>query len=402
MLLLDRNFDVSTLLRHTSTYNALVHDILGMKFNRVTVVRNEGGQPEAKVFDIDVKDTFWQQNSSLPFPNVAENVDTALNSYKADRQQLMRENHGLNLDDPEELSNAGAYMSAEDLKVAISVLPEMQERKRIIDSHLQMSTALLEQIKQRDLGNLFHLEQEAAEINKSKIIEALRAKDGSSTDKMRLFLVYFFAQDEVSKEDLVLFETCLREAGCDLNALDYCKKIKAFQRMTARATQQTTSTAPKSGGDFLQSFGSKFSGGVLGNMLSSVKNLLPESADTPLTKLVDAAIEAATGAATGTASALRNTLTGATTPKEDLFAVFDPKSGRDRGRVAQAGSVQRSAFNNLIVFVIGGSNYSEYNHVEEFLKKKQLKLNLTFGSTELLSGEEFLTQLAKLHRAGYK
>lgn len=74
MLLLDRNFDVATLLRHTSTYNALVHDVLGMKLNRVTISKEESStSKESKVYDIDAKDSFWQQNGPLPFPNVAGN-----------------------------------------------------------------------------------------------------------------------------------------------------------------------------------------------------------------------------------------------------------------------------------------------------------------------------------------
>jgi hypothetical protein len=395
MLLLDRNFDVSTLLRHTSTYNALVHDILGLHLNRVTI--NRAGQ-DAKTYDIDVKDFFWQQNASLPFPTVAENVDISLNSYKEDMQKVTRNNANLqNLDDLNQQHHTGSVMTAEELKVAISVLPEMTERKRIIDSHLQLSTALLEQIKTRDLGNLFHLEQAVGDAGiKSKIVETLRAKDGSVTDKMRLFLVYYFAQEDVGKEDMSMFEVILREAGCDLRALDYCKKVKAYQRMSARAISAPTGNKGTATGDFLQSFGSRISGGVLGNMLSSVKNLLPESADTPLTKLVDSVIEAATGAATGTASALRSTLGGGVTPKDDLFTVFDPKAS-SRGK-AQQMSIQRSAFNHLIVFVVGGSNYTEYNHVVEFVRKKNLRMNVTFGTTELLTGEEFLCQLSKLHR----
>lgn len=405
MLLLDRSFDVATLLRHTSTYNALVHDVLGMRLNRVTIVRQEGGRQETKTYDIDPKDSFWQQNASLPFPNVAENVDAALNQYKNDMQQITRNHGGLqNVEDVNQL--AGTTMTADDLKVAISVLPELTERKRIIDSHLQMSTALLDQIKTRDLGNLFHLEQALGEQplqNKSKIIEALRAKEGTPEDKMRLFLVYYFCSpEEISKEDLAMFEHVLRDAGCDLSPLEYGKKIRAFQKMSAKASVHPVSPQGKGGGtsDFLQSFSSRISGGVLGNMLSSVKNLLPESADTPLTKLVESAIEAATGAATGTASAIRSTFTGGNTPRDDQFVCFDPKQTRsDRGRPAVApGLPQRTAFNHLIVFIVGGSNYTEYNHVEEFLRRKpQLRMNLTFGSTDLLDGHTFLSQLAKLH-----
>ena len=395
LLLVDRAFDVATMFRHTSTYNALVHDVLGMKLNRVTVMK--GG--ESKIYDIDSKDVFWQQNSSLPFPNVAENVDSALNQYKSDMQQVTRNAGGSNIQNVDDLGSASGMMTADELKMAISVLPELTERKRTIDSHLQISTALLEEIKNRDLGNLFHMEQELSELSKQQIVEALRAKEGTPNDKLRFFLVYYLTAQEVSKEDMSMYEVILKELRCDLKPLEYCKKVKAFQKMSQRSGQsmetgQATSK-PTGTSDFFQSFGTKLSGGVLGNMLSSVKNLLPESADTPLTKLVEAAIESATGAASGTASALRS-LAGGSTPKDEIFTSFDPKAGRAPRTTQSTNAPQRTAFNHLIVFVVGGSNYSEYNHVEEWMKKRQIKMSTTFGSTDLLTGNEFLSILANI------
>lgn len=37
LILLDRNFDLISQLSHTWTYSTLVHDILGMDLNRVSV-----------------------------------------------------------------------------------------------------------------------------------------------------------------------------------------------------------------------------------------------------------------------------------------------------------------------------------------------------------------------------
>jgi len=83
MLLLDRSFDLGSMLRHSSTYNALVHDVLGMQLNRLSLA-------EGKSFVLDGHDWFWAQNATLPFPSVAENVDSALSSYKTDFQQVTR------------------------------------------------------------------------------------------------------------------------------------------------------------------------------------------------------------------------------------------------------------------------------------------------------------------------
>ncbi|KAJ1556478.1 Vesicle trafficking between the ER and Golgi [Cladochytrium tenue] len=64
LLLLDRSFDISTMLLHSWTYASLVHDILDMKLD-------ESGKKIKKVYDVDVSDYFWARNSGNPFQQVA-------------------------------------------------------------------------------------------------------------------------------------------------------------------------------------------------------------------------------------------------------------------------------------------------------------------------------------------
>lgn len=299
-------------------------------------------------------------------------------------------------------------MTADELKTAITVLPELTERKRVIDCHLQISTALLEQIKARDLGNIFHVEQQLAGPSSSaKVLEILRGREASSADKMRLFLVYYLAQaTEPAPSELTHLEAALKEAGCDLRPFEFVRRQRALQRHTAAQASQTASSAGgPSQADFLQSLGGRLTGGVLGNVLSSVKNLLPEAADTPITKLIDGALEMALGPTGG----LRSTLTGAASSpgaggRDDQFAVLDPRASA-REREQRTRLPQRSAFNQLIVFIVGGSNYAEYNHVSDYLARKHpggsgsgggSKFSLTLGTTELVTAEEFLSQLARL------
>lgn len=305
------------------------------------------------------------------------------------------------------LIDRSSMMTADELKTAITVLPELTERKRIIDCHLQISTALLEQIKARDLGNIFHVEQQLGSSSSSlaKVLEIVRGREASPADKMRLFLLYYLSQEaEPTAGELASLETALKEANCDLRPFEFVRQQRALQRRTAaQASQAVSGIGGPSQADFLQSLGGRLTGGVLGNVLSSVKNLLPEAADTPLTKLIDGALEAALGPTGG----LRSTFTGAASSpgaggRDDQFVVLDPRASA-REREQRTRQSQRSAFNQLIVFIVGGSNYVEYNHVSDYLAKKHpggggagSKFSLTFGTTELVTAEEFLSQLARL------
>ena len=81
------------MLSHSWTYQALVHDVLDMKLNRVTVAVRpshligmwltspqspENGRLQKKSYDIDSKDFFWAKNAGNPFPQVAEDIDAEL------------------------------------------------------------------------------------------------------------------------------------------------------------------------------------------------------------------------------------------------------------------------------------------------------------------------------------
>ena len=93
---MDRNVDLIPMLSHSWTYQALVHDVLDMKLNRVTVEVGltrlrcdvadlekspENGRLQKKSYDIDSKDFFWEKNAPNPFPQVAEDIDAELSRY---------------------------------------------------------------------------------------------------------------------------------------------------------------------------------------------------------------------------------------------------------------------------------------------------------------------------------
>lgn len=400
-LILDRNFDLAGPLRHVSTYNALVHDVLGMKLNRVNIMTKDG----SKTFDIDASDSFWQENARLPFPSVAENVDAALNKYKADMQQVTR-NGGVTSIEQVGVDMANNNMTAEELKFAISVLPELTERKRLIDCHLQLATALLEKIKSRDLGNLFSVEQNIGELTKPELMKILHnPEQGSPSDKLRLFLIYYLST-EISPTDLLGLEKALREAGCDMMAVESVKKLKSMNNMIQLAVTKPAAPAKQqsTGSDLFSKLTSTTTG-VLGNIVSSVKNLLPESIETPLTKHIDMALELTTGVPTSmsAATALRG-FGGASTSalkSEEVFVTFDPKT-KSASSAAQSPGAKPS-FNRLIVFIVGGATYSEYNHVEEYIASKAVsggiassKLQVTFGSTDMMTGDDFLRELSNI------
>jgi len=72
LILLDRNVDLSVMFHHTWTYQALVHDLLDMKLNTITIPVTEKEKTETKTYDLDAtSDSFWASNAGNPVPKVA-------------------------------------------------------------------------------------------------------------------------------------------------------------------------------------------------------------------------------------------------------------------------------------------------------------------------------------------
>ncbi|TPX72873.1 hypothetical protein SpCBS45565_g00063 [Spizellomyces sp. 'palustris'] len=382
LIILDRNLDLTMMLNHTWTYATLVHDIFDMKLNRVTIVDEEGGQRKRKTFDIDVNDFFWRKNASNPFPQVAEDVDVEINRYKADVDQVTK-SCGVNSLDEVDPNDFGS--GAKGLTSAIKQLPELTERKRLLDMHMNIATALLRTIQERHLDQFFSMEESITKQSKGNIMEAIKDPKKSPDDKLRLFSVYYLSTEAVPKEDLGEYETALAEAGCTVNAVHYLKQVRAFSRMNT-----VTNVPPpqqSAANDLLGRFtsiGSKLTdhlkdAGVSGhfeNLVSGVKNLLPLRKDCPATRIVDAMMENKDG------------------PDTDEYLYLDPKLPRGAAPKQQR---SRTPFQEAIVFVVGGGNYLEYQNLTEYTQRASVqRKRITYGSTELVTPKAFMQQLEAL------
>jgi hypothetical protein len=88
------------MLSHSWTYQALVHDVLGMRLNRITVETVEdGGKVSKRSYDLNSNDFFWARNAGVPFPQVAEDIDAELTKYKDDVAEITSKTGASSLED---------------------------------------------------------------------------------------------------------------------------------------------------------------------------------------------------------------------------------------------------------------------------------------------------------------
>ena len=228
LIIIDRNVDLIPMLSHSWTYQSLVHDVLNMRLNRITVElpsdeRDPSRGTIKRSYDLNSNDFFWSRNAGIPFPQVAEDIDAELTRYRDDANEITRKTGASSLED---LQNDKTN-SAQHLKAAITLLPELRERKAILDMHMNIATALLKGIKDRQLDNFFELEENISKQSKTHILDILKDNDRGKEplDRFRLFIIWFLnTEQEVSRSEMERFEEALREIGMDISPLTYVKR----------------------------------------------------------------------------------------------------------------------------------------------------------------------------------
>ncbi|KAG5359111.1 Protein sly1 [Yarrowia sp. C11] len=356
LMILDRNIDLASMLQHSSNYMGLVHDVFESERGQIRIAKDNGS---TESYDVAPSDFFWNQNSLLSFPEVAESMDNEVNRYKEEYSQITG---GANINDMD--SDA----SPTHLKKAISAIPKLTARKTVIDMHMNIATALVDRIKKRQLDILFEAEDG---LDKQALLPLLKDEELSGTDKLRAYICVYLS-GTLSAGEQKEYEGILTSKGVDLAALNYVKRLKDLSKMMALKSSAASAQEPQTSEQSFRNFASKLSSGKIGNLISNVKSYLPQNKDLPVTRIVS----------------------GIVSPSEsgditDDYLYFDPSV-----RGSSTKPPRKQAYNEAIVFVVGGANYAEYANLMDYGVKAGKKV--VYGGTDVVKPDVFLGELAKL------
>lgn len=392
LVLLDRNLDLAAMFAHSWIYQCLVADVFKLERNTITLEVEENGKTSKKQYDLDPKDFFWANNSQLPFPDAVDNADTELKNYKEKAAELTKGGGAQSYNDLDGQKD-------DTLQQTVNQLPELTARKTIIDMHMNVLLALLNQLKAKGLDSFFEIEQSLSDPkSKARFLEVLNGDgiENNLEDKLRTFLVLFLTTDLPADFVKQVEDSFSKHEGFDIEPLKYIRKFKESMRMrdssivlnsytkdTSKSTSQANSSALFSSlsSKLYNLTDGKITEGV-GSLISGIKRLLPEKKAMPITNIVETIMDPQSA----TDERLKVT---------DDYLYFDPKIIRG----SHSKPPKRQPYLEAVVFVVGGGNYLEYQNLQEWANLATTQGNtksVVYGSTQIFSPSAFLKEVSLL------
>lgn len=361
LCVLDRDMDLVTMVHHTWTYQALVQDVLGLRLNKLSVPVDDDPN-KFKSYDVDETDAFWAAHARDDFPDVTKAVGETVDEFNKKRAAMAAT----------EVTD-GSH--ATDLASAISALPEMTEKKRSLDMHTNIATALMDAIKSRQLDKFYCVEDEFGSQSLSTAIsqleELLKDPHGTCVDKTRAAMVLYLSKSSISASQFAGIVEALNSCGGDAAGLVYLQHLSSVRNMSLPSFAPT---APSSGGSLGGTASSMF-GGLAGKMqgvaagMSNMMNIASKR-ELLICQILEGLMEQKT------------------TGVVENYLYLDPKSS------ASEAPRMRAPFQRAIAFVVGGGNYVELQSLQEWAQTH--KRSVIYGSTDMVSPTQFVDELSQL------
>jgi vacuolar protein sorting-associated protein 45 len=342
LLLVDRADDPVTPLLNQWTYQAMIHELIGINNNRVDL-RGRPGVPQEleQVVLAPEQDVFYADNMFLNYGELAQNVKTMMDQFQA------------------KTKSSKQISSIADMQAFVESYPEFRKLSGDVTKHV---TLLSELNRLVDVGALFEaseVEQELActEDHSSAVseVETLLGKPSLSIEnKLRLVSLYALRYEKTSNNHVERFIERLAAVGASAN-----------QQRVVRLMISRYGMAQRAGDLFANKSWLAATKRSLQKGMKGVENVYTQH--TPhLSQTLDAVIKA--------------TLSEVTFPYLGCDAPTDAK--------------KRSP-TDVIVFMLGGATFEEARMVAE-MNVANPGVRVLLGGTKIHNAESFMEELSKM------
>ena len=344
LLILDRLDDPVTPLLSQWTYQAMVHELLGLNNNRVIL---RGAPNIAKDLEEVVlsaqQDEFFRKNRHANSGELGEAIQKLLNDY-----QKHTASH-----DPSKLN------SIEDMQRFMEKFPELRSQSHNVSKHVAIMGELARLVDICSLMDVSQFEQELAcaddhSAHMKELMEKLGSPSVKIPDKLRLGMLYALRYEDSG--DVNLVKTAMARGGVSEDMIELVDTILRYGGSKARG--------PGLYGERSKDLMTKMTKSIL-TSVQGVSNVYAQHVPV----LMDT---------------IQSICRGKLRMESHPYLVGKPPG---------AGTGNDPVPEDIIVFMAGGVTYEEATKIDEFNRTNPFKVKVVLGGSTIHNSTSFLEEL---------
>jgi len=330
LLILDRKNDPVTPLLNQWTYQAMVHEIIGINNGRVDLSRISDIKPDLKEIVLSAdQDIFFKNNMYLNFGDLGVNIKNYVNEFQN------RHHNSVNIE------------SISDMKKFVEEYPEFKRLSGNVSKHVTLVSELSRIVSRDSLLEVSELEQNLACVNNSNDLKDLQnlIKRSNITEdsKIKLVLLYTLRYGSQNSNEVRSLIELLKQNGVPEEKTEIVDQLKRYVELDKRQNEESTTSTIFDKGK---------------NVFKGLKGV--ENVYTQHTSKVSDIIQ----------SLLKGKL-------KDQFYPYVEGSIRERPQ-------------DIIIFIIGGATYGEARDIAK-LNEEIPNVRIILGGTSIHNTSSFLS-----------
>ncbi|KAJ3359675.1 vacuolar protein sorting-associated protein 45 [Kappamyces sp. JEL0680] len=231
LLIMDRRNDPVTPLLNQWTYQAMIHELLGITNGRVDLSQVKDIRDEVKEIVLNIEhDQFFQNNMYLNLGELGANIKTYVDEFQQKHNSTKK------------------IESVADMKRFVEDYPEFRKLSGNVAKHVALVGELSRKVGADHLLDVGELEQSLAVSNShsadAKLMEGFLADATLSVaSKLKLVLLYALRYEKTSNNLIKTFTDALKIGGASEKQLQLCQAILQYAgsevRMEATGSMET-------------------------------------------------------------------------------------------------------------------------------------------------------------------
>uniref|UniRef100_A0A6B2FAY6 Vacuolar protein sorting-associated protein 45 n=1 Tax=Bothriechis nubestris TaxID=1766655 RepID=A0A6B2FAY6_9SAUR len=336
LLLLDRSDDAITPLLNQWTYQAMVHELLGINNNRIDLSRVPGISKDLREVVLSAEnDEFYASNMYLNFAEIGSNIKNLMEDFQRKKPKEQQK-----------------LESIADMKAFVENYPQFKKMSGTVSKHVTVVGELSRLVSERNLLEVSEAEQElSCQNDHSGALQSIRRllqnPRVTELDAVRLVMLYALRYERHSSNSLPGLMLDLKNRGVSERLR---KLVPAITEYGGKRVQSSDLFSPKDAVAITKQFLKGLKG--VENVYTQHQPLLHETLD----QLIKGKL------------------------KDNQYPYLGPSSLRDRPQ-------------DIIVFIIGGATYEEALTVYN-LNRTTPGVRIVLGGTTVHNTRSFLEEVS--------